>query len=167
MIETDETSSSGAGAAAAVAAGGVIFFAPAGAAAALRGVQDPLAVHDGHPPGDDPGDPHVQSLPPRAHEAKGSSTRAAIVMLLGITFVIVIPAVILAILLVQQANVVVENLRSGDAQQMIQRIDMAQYLSLVQRVAPSFDPETLSPATASCCRPCSRCRAGWRATAGR
>ena len=77
--------------------------------------------------------------------AKGSSNRAATVMLIGITFVIVIPAVILSILLVQQANVVVEHLRSGEAQQMIQRIDVAKYLSFVKRIAPSFDPATLSP----------------------
>lgn len=77
--------------------------------------------------------------------AKGSSHRAATVMLIGITFVIVIPAVILSILLVQQANVVVENLRSGDAQKMIQKINVTKYLSVVKRIAPSFDPETLSP----------------------
>jgi predicted PurR-regulated permease PerM len=76
---------------------------------------------------------------------KGSSVRAAVVMLLGTTFVIVIPAVILGILLTQQANVVVENLRSGEAQAMIQRIDMTKYLAVVKRVAPNFDPATLSP----------------------
>lgn len=76
---------------------------------------------------------------------KGSSARAAVVMLLGITFVIVIPAVILGILLVQQANVVVDNLKSGDAQRMVQRIDTTRYLSWVKRIAPSFDPDTLSP----------------------
>ena len=82
----------------------------------------------------------------RAREKmKGSSVKAATVMLIGITFVIVIPAVILSILLVQQANVVVANLRSGEAQQMIQKIDAAKYLSIVKRIAPSFDPETLSP----------------------
>lgn len=75
----------------------------------------------------------------------GSSNRAATVMLIGITFVIVIPAVILSILLVQQANVVVDHLRSGEAQQMIQRIDVAKHLSFVKRIAPSFDPATLSP----------------------
>jgi predicted PurR-regulated permease PerM len=76
---------------------------------------------------------------------KGSSARAAVVMLLGITFVIVIPAVILGILLTQQANVVVEKLQSGDAQQMIKRIDVSHYLSWVRRIAPNFDPATLSP----------------------
>jgi predicted PurR-regulated permease PerM len=76
---------------------------------------------------------------------KGSSARAAIVMLLGITIVIVIPAVILVTLLVQQANVVVDNLRSGDAQRMMQHIDTARYLSWIKRIAPNFDPATLSP----------------------
>jgi predicted PurR-regulated permease PerM len=76
---------------------------------------------------------------------KGSSARAAVVMLLGITFVIVIPAVVLGILLTQQANVVVEKLQSGDAQQMIKRIDVSHYLSWVRRIAPNFDPAALSP----------------------
>lgn len=76
---------------------------------------------------------------------KGSSTKAAVVMLLGITFVLVIPTVILAIMLVQQANVVVEKLQSGDAQAMIRRIDVASILAPIKRVAPQFDPQTLSP----------------------
>jgi predicted PurR-regulated permease PerM len=76
---------------------------------------------------------------------KGSSARAAVVMLLGTTFVIVIPAVILGILLTQQANVVVEKLQSGEAQQMVKRIDVTHYLGWVKRIAPTFDPATLSP----------------------
>lgn len=76
---------------------------------------------------------------------KGRSNRAAIVMLIGITFVIVIPALIIGILLVQQANVVVDKLQSGEAQAMIQRINVTQYLGWVKRLAPTFDPATLSP----------------------
>lgn len=76
---------------------------------------------------------------------RGSSVRAAIVMLLGTTLVLVIPTLILAVLLVQQANLVVENLQSGEAQQMIRRIDVQQYLSWMQKIAPKFDPATLSP----------------------
>ena len=76
---------------------------------------------------------------------KGSSNKAATVMLLGITFVVVIPALILAILLVQQANVVMQKLQSGDAQQVIRRIDVAAYLEPIRRIAPQFDPKTLSP----------------------
>jgi len=76
---------------------------------------------------------------------KGSSTRAAIAMLLGITVIIVIPALILAMLLVQQANVVVDKLQSGEAQAMIKRIDLTHNLAFIKRVAPNFDPATLSP----------------------
>lgn len=76
---------------------------------------------------------------------KGSSVRAAIVMLLGTTLVLVIPTLILAVLLVQQANMVVANLQSGEAQEMIRRIDVQQYLSWIRRIAPNFDPATLSP----------------------
>lgn len=76
---------------------------------------------------------------------KGSSNRAALVMLLGITVVLVIPALILSILLVQQANVVVEKLQSGEAQAMIKRIDVTPYLAFIRRFAPNFDPATLRP----------------------
>jgi predicted PurR-regulated permease PerM len=76
---------------------------------------------------------------------KGSSPRAAIIMLIGITFVVVIPALILSILLVQQANVVIEKLQSGEAQALVQRIDTTRYLGWVKRIAPNFDPTTLSP----------------------
>ncbi len=76
---------------------------------------------------------------------KGSSTKAAILMLLGTTLLLVIPALILAILLVQQANVVVEKLQSGEAQEMVKRIDIDPVLSMIKHVAPNFDPKTLSP----------------------
>jgi len=76
---------------------------------------------------------------------RGSSVRAAIAMLLGTTLILVIPTLILAVLLVQQANLVVENLQSGEAQQMIRRIDVQQYLGWMQKIAPRFDPATLSP----------------------
>lgn len=77
--------------------------------------------------------------------AKGSSVKAALVMLLGITFLIVIPAVILTMLLVNQANVVVEKLQDGQAQEMVKRIDLTRHLAFIKRVAPNFDPATLSP----------------------
>lgn len=76
---------------------------------------------------------------------KGSSPKAAVVMLLGITIIIVIPTLLLAMLLVQQANVVVEKLQSGEAQAMVQRIDLTSNLTWVKRFAPNFDPASLSP----------------------
>lgn len=76
---------------------------------------------------------------------KGNASGAATVMLLAVTFVIVIPAVVLSILLVQQANVVVEMLQSGEAQAIVKRIDISGPLQMIRRVAPNFDPATLSP----------------------
>lgn len=76
---------------------------------------------------------------------KGSSTKAAAVMLLGITVLIVIPALVLSVMLVQQANVVVAKLQSGEAQQMMQRIDLTGALAWVRRIVPAFDPAMLSP----------------------
>jgi predicted PurR-regulated permease PerM len=76
---------------------------------------------------------------------KDNSNRAALLMLLGITFIIVIPALILSMLLVQQANTVVEKLQTGEAQAMIQKINVTHYLAWIKRFAPNFDPATLSP----------------------
>lgn len=76
---------------------------------------------------------------------RGSSPKAAVVMLLGITVVLVIPTLVLGILLVQQANTVVDKLQSGEAQAMVKRIDLTSYLNWVRRFAPNFDPALLSP----------------------
>lgn len=75
----------------------------------------------------------------------GGSAKAALAMLLGITFLILIPATIIAVMLVQQANVVIESLQSVDAKAMIARIDIAQYLEPIKKIAPQFDPKALSP----------------------
>jgi predicted PurR-regulated permease PerM len=76
---------------------------------------------------------------------KGSSSKAALMMLLLTTVIIVIPALILGVMLVQQANVVVEKLQTGEAQAMIKRIDLASNLVWIKRFAPNFDPATLAP----------------------
>ena len=75
----------------------------------------------------------------------GRSARAAVVMLLGITFLVVVPALILSTLLVQQAGNVAERMQSVDAKQMLARIDLTSRLQWVRRIAPNFDPATLSP----------------------
>ena len=76
---------------------------------------------------------------------KGSSVKAAVVMLLGITLLIVIPAIIVSSLLAQQASTVVEQLQSVDAKRMLQKIDITSRLQFLKRIAPNFDPSTLSP----------------------
>src|SRR5688500_10144310 len=80
----------------------------------------------------------------RTH-TKGNSNRAAVVMLIGITLILVIPAVILSMLLVQQADTVIENLQSPDTIRTLRSIDVSKYLAPIQRIAPNFDPKSLSP----------------------
>lgn len=75
----------------------------------------------------------------------GRSGAAATIMLVGITLVLVLPATILCILLVQQATTVAEHLQSVDAQQVMARLDLADRLQFLRRVIPGFDPATLSP----------------------
>jgi predicted PurR-regulated permease PerM len=76
---------------------------------------------------------------------KGKSTRAAIVMLVAITLLVVVPLAILGVLLVQQANTVFQRMQSVDAQQMLQRLDLTSRLQWIRRIAPTFNPATLSP----------------------
>jgi predicted PurR-regulated permease PerM len=48
-------------------------------------------------------------------------------------------------MLVGQAQEVVERLQSGEVQAMVRRVDVSGLLSWVRRIAPTFDPATLSP----------------------
>jgi len=75
---------------------------------------------------------------------RGSDTWAAIAMLLGITLVLIVPAVILGLLLIQQANALLPHLKSVETQQIMERLDLAHRLLWVKRFVPSFDPSTLS-----------------------
>ncbi|HXG59313.1 MAG TPA: AI-2E family transporter [Thermoanaerobaculia bacterium] len=74
----------------------------------------------------------------------GRSGLAAALMLVGITIVLIIPAVVLTALLVQQANVVIDEFQSGEMRQTLQKIDLATRLQWVKRYVPQFDPNTLS-----------------------
>jgi predicted PurR-regulated permease PerM len=76
---------------------------------------------------------------------KGRQNPAAIVMLIGITLLVVLPMVIVGILLVQQANTVVQNVQSGEAQQVMNRLDLASRLDFLRRWIPGFDPATINP----------------------
>src|SRR5436190_15036053 len=75
----------------------------------------------------------------------GRESLAALVMILGITLLIILPAVILGMLLVQQANGVVANFQNGSAQRVLARIDVQSHLQWVRRFVPSFDPSSVSP----------------------
>ena len=76
---------------------------------------------------------------------RGRSEWSAIIMLVGITFLLFVPALILSMLLVQQANTVIERLESGDAQATLKRIDISSRLEFIRRIAPNFDPASISP----------------------
>src|SRR4051812_17174507 len=75
----------------------------------------------------------------------GRQNLAAVIMLVGITLVLILPFFILTLLLVQQANGLIQHLQSGEAQAILARLDPSQHLELVRRYVPGFDPATVSP----------------------
>lgn len=75
----------------------------------------------------------------------GKGGLAAVLMLLGITVVLILPFFILSLLLVQQANGLIQHLQSGEAQAILARLDPSQHLEWVRRYVPAFDPANVSP----------------------
>jgi predicted PurR-regulated permease PerM len=75
----------------------------------------------------------------------GRSHLAALLMLIGATFLLVLPTVLLVVLLIGQARLLIEKLQSGEAEAMLASLDLAGRLSFLTRHIPSFDPATLSP----------------------
>lgn len=76
---------------------------------------------------------------------KGRSPAAALVMLLGITFLLIIPILIIGLLIVQQANNLMQSMKGGEAQQIMASLDLAHRLLWVQRFVPNFDSAQLDP----------------------
>jgi len=74
---------------------------------------------------------------------RGRGSLAAMVMILGITFLILIPALILGFLLVDQANGLVAHMKSGDATRLVQRMDIIGHLQWLRRFG--LDPATIDP----------------------
>lgn len=70
---------------------------------------------------------------------------AAILMLVAITFLIFIPAFILILLLIQQANSLIQVLQSGEAKEILARLDLSSRLAFMHRWFPNFDPQSVSP----------------------
>lgn len=94
-----------------------------------------------------------------------SSSTAAVLMLIGITFLIIIPLFILALLLIDQAGTLFQHLQSGEAQRLVARIDLGSRLAFIQKWVPSFDPRSLSPERLFL--PIARAIPGWVAANGR
>ncbi len=82
----------------------------------------------------------------RIRERLHGANRAASVMLILITFTVLLPAFLIIVLLVQEANVVVKHLQSGDMERALQRLDVSNRMPWLKRVAPDFDPAAISPA---------------------
>src|ERR1043165_3507780 len=78
-------------------------------------------------------------------QVKGRSALAAVVMLIGITLVIVLPLFLLTVLLVQQANGLIQRLQTGEAKVILARLDLSQHLDFLRRYLPGFDPASVSP----------------------
>jgi predicted PurR-regulated permease PerM len=75
----------------------------------------------------------------------GRPSLAAILMLLGITFLLVLPMFVLALLLTHQASGLVQNLQTTNAQELLARMDLSNRLAFLHRWFPGFDPGALSP----------------------
>ena len=75
----------------------------------------------------------------------GGANKAATAMLFLITFTILLPSFLIIVLLVQEANVVVKHLQSGDMERALQRLDIGNRMPWLKRVAPDFDPTAISP----------------------
>ena len=86
--------------------------------------------------------PTYQRLCTRMRE---HSALAAVVMLVGISLVIVLPLFILALMLVQQANELIQHLQSGEAQAVLARLDPSHHLEWFRQHIPGFDPASVSP----------------------
>lgn len=70
---------------------------------------------------------------------------AATIMLFGITFLLVIPLFLIAIALVHEANMLMQNMQSGEAKEFLARLDLTNRLAFLHRWVPGFDPASLSP----------------------
>jgi len=91
-------------------------------------------------------------------------TLAATVMLFAITFLLIIPIFVLVVLLVQQASTLVQHLQSGEAQQVLARMDLSSRLAFIKRFVPSFDPSALG--AQKLFLPVARAIPGWVAANG-
>lgn len=89
---------------------------------------------------------------------------AAAVMLLAITFLLIIPLFILGLLLIQQASTLVQHLQSGEATQIVARMDLSNRLAFLRHYFPNFDPSMLSPQRLFL--PVARAIPGWVAANG-
>jgi len=75
---------------------------------------------------------------------KDRPNASALIMLLGITLVLVIPALVMILLLVQEANSLVDQMKDADVSGRLSSINPERYLAWIKRFVPSFDPSALN-----------------------
>jgi predicted PurR-regulated permease PerM len=75
----------------------------------------------------------------------GHNERAGLVMIVLITVGVIIPVLLIIMLLVQEANAVIQHMRSGEVQRILQKMDLSDRLPWLHKLVPGFDPATLSP----------------------
>ena len=75
----------------------------------------------------------------------GRAHLAALVMLAALTFLIILPAFILILMLVQQADVLIQHLQSGETREILAHLDLSTRVAWLHRWFPHFDPQSLSP----------------------
>jgi len=100
----------------------------------------------------------------RRLERRFRPTLSAVFMVIAITFLLIIPVFVLILLLVQQASTLVQHLQSGEAQQIVARMDLSSRLAFIKRIVPSFDVSSLSPQRLIL--PIARAIPGWVAANG-
>ncbi len=86
--------------------------------------------------------PVYRRLRGRLHGRKGL---AALIMLLGITLVLVIPAFLLTLMLINQATGLLRLLETTDFQKIVASLNVSEKLSWIHRFAPGFDTSLLQP----------------------
>src|SRR5690242_4255705 len=77
----------------------------------------------------------------RAH---GSDAKAGLVMIVLITVGVILPVLAIIMLLVQQANTVVQEMRSGEVARTLQKMNLPARLPWLEKVVPGFDPSGFS-----------------------
>jgi predicted PurR-regulated permease PerM len=75
----------------------------------------------------------------------GRENVAAVTMLVLITLIVLIPALLLLTLVVQQANDLFERLKAADVHKVLASMDVASRLAFLKRYFPSFDPRMANP----------------------
>jgi predicted PurR-regulated permease PerM len=74
---------------------------------------------------------------------KGRDTLSAVLMLLGVTFVVILPAFLLTLLLIDQATELFKLIQKTDVPAVIERLGLRERLTPVLSRIPGLDPSTI------------------------